>query len=356
MEKYFECSNCKELMEIVYESECCGLLYCQDCKIKLSNNKCLKCSKLLIFQRNKFAQRLLKSINVKCKYGCGTTLPYDKMKQHLLICDKKIYICSYDNIYNNDLNKKPFKGNKKEILEHLVKEHSKILLLFMENHQNFEPNLKKLLTKNTNKEINKEDTILDLTNSNNNLNLDFSRNNENENSSFDFDQDIRILNGINDLNLINSNIQNFNDLHLDHNRINNNNSHENSNNNINLSNRINSLNSDNNENDNDYVNNNINLLDINLPRNNYQPLRELRFPSIFNENDNLNLDYRFNINNNNSDHNGNNINGHNTRNRRRTGNILNNNQNNINSLNSNMNNNIINNGANNINNQLSTNF
>ena len=363
MEKYFECFNCKDLMDIVYESKCCGILYCHNCKAKLTNSKCLKCNKLMKFQKNIFAQRLLKNINVKCKYGCGITLPYDKMKQHLLVCEKKIYICSFDKIYNNDLNKQPFKGNKKEILEHLVKEHSQILLLFMENHQNFEPILKKLLKKNLNNiENNKEDTILDLTNSGN-FNLDFFRNSESdENSNNEFDQDIRLLNGINDLNIINSNIQNFNDLQLNnHNRRNNHNhnnhSHANRNNNdINLNNRINSLNSensDNNDNENDNLNNNINLLDVDLSRNHYQPLRELRFSSIFNnnENDNLNMEYRLNINNNNSEHN-NNINGHinNTRNRRRIGNLLNNNQNNnINNLNSNINNNIINNGANNIN-------
>ena len=353
MEKYFECFNCKGLMEIVFENKCCGLLYCQDCKNKLSNHKCLKCSKLLVFQRNIFAQRLLKNINVKCKYNCGTTLPYEKMKQHLLTCKNKIYICSYDNIYDENLKKEPFKGNKKEILEHLIKEHSKILLLFMENYQNFEPILKKLVKKNINKEDNKED---------NNFNSGFLRNNESQNSSFDFDQDIRILSGINDLNLINSNIQNFNDLQLNHQRINNN-SHTNSNNNINLNNNINSLNSVNSDNNinslnsvnsdnNDNLNNNINLLDVNLSRNNYQPLRDLRFPSIFNENENINLDYRFNINNNNSDHNRNNINFHNARNRRRND-LSNNNQiNHNNNLNNNMNinNNFIKNGANNINN------
>ena len=382
MEKYFECFNCKDLMGTVYESKCCGVLYCQNCKTKLSNVQCLKCNKLLEFQKNNFAQRLLKNINVKCKYGCGISLSYDKMRQHLLICDKKIYTCSFDKIYNGNLNKQPFKGNKKEILDHLVKEHSHILLLFMENHQNFEPILKKLIKKNNcnNNEQNKEDTILDLTNSGN-FNLDFFRNNESDgNTSIDLDQDIRLLNGINDLNIINSNLQNFNDLqfnnhnrrrnnHNNHNNHNHNHQNRNNNNDIILNNRINSLNSGNsdnendNENDNINLNNNINLLDVDLSRNHYQPLRELRFNSIFNDNendnDNLNLDYRFNINNNNnSEHNSNNINGHinNSRNRRRIGSLLNNNQNNNNNLNSNINSNIINNGANNINSQNSNNF
>ena len=89
MDKYFECFNCKELMGTVYESKNCGVLYCQNCKDKLANTQCIKCNKLLEMQKNAFAQRLLKNINVKCKYNCGITLPYDKMRQHLLTCDKK---------------------------------------------------------------------------------------------------------------------------------------------------------------------------------------------------------------------------------------------------------------------------
>ena len=379
MEKYFECFNCKDLMGTVYESKCCGVLYCQNCEIKLSNTQCLKCNKSLEFQKNIFVQRLFKNINVKCKYGCGVSLPYDKMKQHLLICDKKIYICSFDKINNDNLDKQPFKGNKKEILDHLVKEHSHILLLFMENHQNFEPILKLIKKNYNNNDQYKEDTILDLTNSGN-FNLDFFRNNDIDGgTSIDLDQDIRLLNGINNSNTINSNLQNFNDLQINNynRRRNNHNSHNNhnnrnhqnrnNNNDIIINERINSLNSENSDNENDNedeninLNNNINLLDVDLSRNHYQPLRELRFNSLFNENaNNINLDYRFNIdnNNNNSEHNSNHINGHinNTRNRRRIGNLLNSNQNNYNNLNSNINSNTINNGGNNINSQNSNNF
>ena len=357
MEKYFECFNCNKLMGNVYESKCCGVLYCQNCKNKLSNSQCQKCNKLLELQRNKFAQRLIKNIKVKCKYNCGITLPYDKMKQHLLICDKKIYTCSFDYIYNNDLNKKPFKGNKKEILDHLVKEHPSLLLLFIENYQDFEPIIKKLLKRNSNsEEINKEDTILDLSDDRN-LNFDFLRNSYNEdNSNIEFNNDIQLLNGINDINIINSNLQNFNDLQLNNRRSNHNRNNENreGNNNINLNNRINSLSSRNSVNDidNDNANNNINLLVDDLSRNNnYQPIRDFRFTSILNdnENDNLSLEYRTNINNI-SGQNINNVNGqiNNERNRRRIGNLFNN-------LN-NINDNIINNEENNINNIHSNNF
>ena len=138
MEKYFNCFNCKELINVVFESKCCGILYCHNCKNKLINTQCLKCDKPLELQRNNFAQRLLKNINVKCKYGCGLTLSYDKMQEHILTCDKKIYVCSFDNITNNKNENNNFKGYKKEIVDHMVKQHPKILLLFMENYKNFE--------------------------------------------------------------------------------------------------------------------------------------------------------------------------------------------------------------------------
>ena len=213
MEKYFNCFNCKELINVVFESKCCGILYCHNCKNKLINTQCLKCDKPLELQRNNFAQRLLKNINVKCKYGCGLTLSYDKMQEHILTCDKKIYVCSFDNITNNKNENNNFKGYKKEIVDHMVKQHPKILLLFMENYKNFEKTFDKLLNKNVDKM--NDDTILNISNNLNNLNEGLLNNDENdENTHIEFDHDIQLLNRINDLNLINSNINNFNDLHI----------------------------------------------------------------------------------------------------------------------------------------------
>ena len=290
MEKYFNCFNCKELINVVFESKCCGILYCHNCKNKLINTQCLKCDKPLELQRNNFAQRLLKNINVKCKYGCGLTLSYDKMQEHILTCDKKIYVCSFDNITNNKNENNNFKGYKKEIVDHMVKQHPKILLLFMENYKNYEKTFDKLLNKNVDKM--NDDTILNISNNLNNLN---------EGTHIEFDHDIQLLNRINDLNLINSNINNFNDLHIN-NGINsnipsfriNNSIHENNNNNS-LNNMINSFISGE-ENDSIENNNNIRLLDTNIHRNNLNNLRESSNNS--NSNDNVNILNRLNINNN----------------------------------------------------------
>jgi hypothetical protein len=302
MEKYFNCFNCKELINIVFESKCCGILYCHNCKSKLINTQCLKCDKPLELQRNMFAQRLLKNINVKCKYGCGTTLTYDKMKEHLLICDKKIYICSFDNIKNDGKDEKVFKGYKKEMIDHMVKQHPKILLFFMENSKTFQKQIDKILNKNIDKM--NDDTILNISN---NLNNSLLINDENEeNTHIEFEHDMQLLNRINDLNLINSNINNFNDLRINNGTNNNipsfriNNSYQENNNNNNnnaLNNMINSfINSEGNDSiDN---NNNIRLLDSNIHRNNLNSLRELSYNSNSNDNVNVNLIYRLNQNNN----------------------------------------------------------
>ena len=378
MEKYFECFNCKELIGTVYESSCCGKLYCQNCKTKLNNTPCEKCGKLLDIQRNIFAQRMLKNIKVKCKYNCGEILPYDKMKYHQFICNKKIYTCSFDKTFKPEL-KSPFKGSKKEILEHFAKEHSPILLIFMENHQNFEPILKNMKNicvykKNTycnfnnrNINTNNNNEISDLTNSDNsdNIDIDFLRGTESvENTSIEFDQDIQLLNGINDLNIMNSNLQRFDDLPI------------NNRNNNNLNNSIREMgdmdlnnnggNNNNNGSNENEINNNNNLY-LDLHANNYQPLRDYRYPRLF-DNDN-NLDFGYSINNNfHSNNSGllgnihnsnlnNNIDNHiinnqlyssNTRNRRRTGNLLQNNLNNNRNNNSNNNHNHTNDEGDNI--------
>ena len=302
MEKYFNCFNCKELINIVFESKCCGILYCHNCKSKLINTQCLKCDKPLELQRNMFAQRLLKNINVKCKYGCGTTLTYDKMKEHLLICDKKIYVCSFDNIKNDGKDEKVFKGFKKEMIDHMVKQHPKILLFFMENSKTFQKQIDKILNKNIDKM--NDDTILNISN---NLNNSLLINDENEeNTHIEFEHDMQLLNRINDLNLINSNINNFNDLRINNGTNNNipsfriNNSYQENNNNNNNNALNNMINSFMNSEGNDSIdnNNNIRLLDSNIHRNNLNSLRELSYNSNSNDNVNVNLIYRLNQNNN----------------------------------------------------------
>ena len=155
MENYFKCNSCHQLIDEIFESECCGKLYCSNCIGILVNKSCPHCSnKKMIFGKNHFAQRLLKTIRLTCKYGCGKKLLYEEMRYHLLICDNKEYFCSFDNCN--------FKGKKSEILNHLIKEHQIYMLSLMEYYDNF-INIINKISKGNNKKFSndeKEDETL----------------------------------------------------------------------------------------------------------------------------------------------------------------------------------------------------
>ena len=155
MEKYFKCNSCHQLIEEIFESECCGKLFCSNCIGILVNKPCPLCSnKKMIFGKNHFAQRLLKSIKVTCKFGCGKKFLYEEMRYHLLICENKEYFCSFDNCI--------FKGKKKEILNHLIKEHQIYMLSLMEYYNSFN-NIINKISKGKNKKSSsdeKEDETL----------------------------------------------------------------------------------------------------------------------------------------------------------------------------------------------------
>ena len=163
MEKYFKCNSCHQLIDDVFESECCGKLFCSNCIGILVNKSCPHCSnKKMHFGKNHFAQRLLKSIKVTCKYGCGKKFPYDEMRRHLLICENKEYFCSFDNC--------SFKGKKNEILKHLIKSHQIFMLTFMEYYDNFNTIMNKILKGTDKKFLNDEkedETLVDFVNSDN---------------------------------------------------------------------------------------------------------------------------------------------------------------------------------------------
>ncbi|MCQ2820371.1 MAG: hypothetical protein MJ252_24150, partial [archaeon] len=151
MENYFKCNFCREIISDVYESECCGKLYCSHCIGSLINSKCTLCGKMLRFSKNHFAERLLHSIKVNCKYGCGKILTYNQMKIHLLSCEKKNYECSFPNCN--------FKGKKKETLIHLTSCHSSHLLILMENHDFFKNSILKI-TKDENTQEKENETLV----------------------------------------------------------------------------------------------------------------------------------------------------------------------------------------------------
>ena len=159
MEEYFKCSNCKELIEDVYESECCGRLYCAKCVGNTVNKACPFCHfKTLRFSKNVFAERIQKEIKIHCKY-CGAYLPYREVVKHMMVCEEKMFLCSFSNC--------SFKGKKKEMVDHMVKSHELFMLVLMEEYPSFAKEIKKLSKEeNMNKDKEKDDeTIIDFNNS-----------------------------------------------------------------------------------------------------------------------------------------------------------------------------------------------
>ena len=168
MEKYFQCNNCNDIYEDIFESQCCGKLYCSKCIGFLVNIPCKFCNNSLRFSKNLFAQRILKSINVHCKYDCGKYLSYFEMVKHLLICDNKLFECSIDQC--------KFKSNKNEMMTHLVTHHKSYCLILMEYHDALKQTISRITkedykTANNEKE---EETLIDFASygvSNNELRL-----------------------------------------------------------------------------------------------------------------------------------------------------------------------------------------
>ncbi len=261
MEKYFKCNSCHQLIDDVFESECCGKLFCSYCIGMLVNKSCPHCSnKKMIFGKNNFAQRLLKNIKVTCKFGCGKKFPYEEMRYHLLICDNKEYFCSFDNCN--------FKGKKNDILKHLIKEHQIFILSFMEYYDSFSNIINKICKKNDKKLLSDEkedETLVDFVNSDNFYENEFPLNridnNFRNNNNFDSSQDDDFI--INQPSIRRFNIgRNFN-VNDNRIRINYDNNYWDDNNNI-IRNNIfnNNYNNYHNENDSNFNNNgNDNLLD-----------------------------------------------------------------------------------------------
>ncbi len=159
MEEYFKCSNCKELIEDVYESECCGRLYCAKCVGNTVNKACPYCHvKTLRFSKNVFAERIQKEIKIHCKY-CSAYLPYREVLKHMMVCEEKMFLCSFS--------KCSYKGKKKEMVAHMIKSHELFMLVLMEEYPSFAKEIKKLSKEeNVNKDKEKDDeTIIDFNNS-----------------------------------------------------------------------------------------------------------------------------------------------------------------------------------------------
>ena len=124
MKKYFLCCYCKLIVQNPCEKDCCGSLVCNDCtKIYLElNNYCGTCKKKYNFRKNHFAKRLLNNGELKCIFECGFSTNYEKIRSHLLVCQKRIFYC----------NECDFQGLKLEYKLHFIENHVDVFFEMVE--------------------------------------------------------------------------------------------------------------------------------------------------------------------------------------------------------------------------------
>jgi len=133
----FNCFYCKEIPENPFESECCGKLYCQSCSESACYLSCKNCKSILKFKPCSFARNLMSQLETSCKFNCDTKYKISETKAHNLNCKTKIFKCTVKNC--------KFLGQRENMLIHMQENHSKELLILMENYGEFSGSLSKFL-------------------------------------------------------------------------------------------------------------------------------------------------------------------------------------------------------------------
>ena len=80
------------------------------------------------YRKNNFAKSLLKNYDGKviCPYGCNNNIKLKEAKPHKYDCNESLFKCSINDCI--------FEGKRKDILDHLVKEHENIITILSENY------------------------------------------------------------------------------------------------------------------------------------------------------------------------------------------------------------------------------
>jgi len=134
LEEYLKCQKCQDIVENPYELDCCGKLCCFECK-KVSF-VCPTCNIKADFRKNVFASRILKQMEITCKYGCGIKFPYLSMKKHMTNCLTKVYKCKVESC--------DYTGKREEFVQHIIEKHHKQVIALSENFDDFSFDFTKL--------------------------------------------------------------------------------------------------------------------------------------------------------------------------------------------------------------------
>ena len=136
LEQNLRCPICWEIVEIPWETSCCGNLFCEKCKKSYICGKCPMCRcKKFAFRKNEFAKNLLAELDVNCPYKCENKIKLNSVGEHKYECKKAIFKCSINNC--------KFEGAQGESLEHLINEHTDIICLMSEKYDKLKESFNK---------------------------------------------------------------------------------------------------------------------------------------------------------------------------------------------------------------------
>jgi len=134
LEEYLKCQNCLDIVENPYELDCCGKLCCFNCTKNML--QCTPCNIQAAYRKNVFASRILKQMEITCKYGCGVKFPYLSMKKHMTSCLSKVFKCKIESCEYN--------GKRDEFVLHIIENHHKQVIALSENFDDFSIDFTKL--------------------------------------------------------------------------------------------------------------------------------------------------------------------------------------------------------------------
>mmetsp|Transcript_25602 Transcript_25602/g.26700 ORF Transcript_25602/g.26700 Transcript_25602/m.26700 type:complete len:202 (-) Transcript_25602:43-648(-) len=137
VEESATCPICLKLAEDAMESECCGFFFCNKCIVRLEKKECPCCRETKFKYHSALGMRkLIKNLPVKCVFACGYVDSNENIRKHYFNCKFRDFHCS---IHHCQVVMK-----REDFLEHLMKEHSEVMINISENFDKvFPPKVQK---------------------------------------------------------------------------------------------------------------------------------------------------------------------------------------------------------------------
>lgn len=163
------CPICLKLAVDAVESDCCGAIFCESCIIKIEKKECPLCRNYNFKYHNALGiRKLIRNLPVMCAHNCGHKDSNENMKKHYHSCPLRDYKCNVNGC--NIVSK------KEEFLNHLIVEHSSVLINIGENFEKvFSPKSQKKIRDSDYLQSLKDKNEIVISNGSNKLNFSLMR-------------------------------------------------------------------------------------------------------------------------------------------------------------------------------------